>query len=298
MDTTHVGDGLVPGVGRHLPRTAPGSSTEGKLAARTSDVKVTGDRAPWRGRLYETMDKTVDFGAERVTAAEKTRRVGGVFDAVVDRYDAMNDIMSLGTHRLFKRMAVEMARLRPGKQVLDLAGGTGDISALTAPFLGQQGQVVLADINGAMLARGRDRLLDEGVANVSPVQARAEALPFADACFDAVIVAFGVRNFTDKEAGLEEMYRVLRAGGMAVVLEFSRVQNPLLAKAYDAFRATWPIIGTAVAGAAAPYRYLVESIDRHPDQGAFRLMMVDAGFEEVEVSNLAGGAAAIHRGVK
>ena len=244
------------------------------------------------------MDKTVDFGAEQVTPAEKTRRVGGVFDAVVDRYDAMNDIMSLGTHRLFKRVAVEMARLRPGQLVLDLAGGTGDITALTAPLLGERGRVVLADINAAMLGKGRDRLHDEGVANFTPVQARAESLPFADGCFDAVIVAFGVRNFTDKETGLAEMHRVLRTGGLAVVLEFSRVQNRQLAKAYDAFRATWPIIGAALAGAAAPYRYLVESIDRHPDQGVFRLMMADAGFAEVEVQNLAAGAAAIHRGVK
>ncbi|MDE0039014.1 MAG: class I SAM-dependent methyltransferase [Gammaproteobacteria bacterium] len=244
------------------------------------------------------MDKTVDFGTERVTPAEKTRRVGGVFDAVVDRYDAMNDIMSLGTHRLFKRVAVEMARLRPGQLILDLAGGTGDMTALTAPTLGERGRVVLADINGAMLARGRDRLLDEGVANFAAVQARAESLPFPNDCFDAVVVAFGVRNFTDKEAGLKEMHRVLRAGGMAIILEFSQIRNHLLAKAYDAFRATWPIIGTAVAGTAAPYRYLVESIDRHPDQGAFRSMMADAGFAEVEVQNLAAGAAAVHRGVK
>lgn len=244
------------------------------------------------------MEKTVDFGAERVTPAEKTHRVGGVFDAVVHRYDAMNDIMSLGTHRLFKRMAVEMARLRPGQTVLDLAGGTGDMTALCAPLVGERGRVVLADINGAMLRRGRDRLFDSGVANLAPVQARAEALPFPDSRFDAVVVAFGVRNFTDKEAALGEMHRILRPGGVCVVLEFSRVQNPLLAKAYDAFRASWPIIGTTVAGSAAPYRYLVESIDRHPDQGAFRLMMADAGFDEVEVHNLAAGATAIHRGVK
>ena len=244
------------------------------------------------------MEKTVDFGAERVTPAEKTRRVGGVFDAVVHRYDAMNDIMSLGTHRLFKRMAVEMARLRPGQTVLDLAGGTGDMTALCAPLVGERGRVVLADINGAMLRRGRDRLFDLGVANLAAVQARAEALPFPDDRFDAVVVAFGVRNFTDKEAALGEMHRILRPGGVCVVLEFSRVQNPLLAKAYDAFRASWPIIGATVAGSAAPYRYLVESIDRHPDQGAFRLMMADAGFDEVEVHNLAAGAAAIHRGVK
>ena len=244
------------------------------------------------------MDRTVDFGSERVSPAEKTRRVDGVFDAVVDRYDAMNDIMSLGAHRLFKRMAVEMARLRPGQTVLDLAGGTGDITALAAPRLGAKGKVVLADINDAMLARGRDRLLDEGVANFDVVRAKAESMPFPDGCFAAAIVAFGVRNFTDREAGLAEMHRVLRTGGMAVVLEFSRVRNPVLAKAYDAFRATWPIIGTVVAGAAAPYRYLVESIDRHPDQGAFRLMMQDAGFNDVEVHDLAAGAAAIHRGVK
>ena len=244
------------------------------------------------------MDKTVDFGAERVSPAEKTHRVGGVFDAVVDSYDAMNDIMSLGAHRLFKRVAVEMARLRAGQLILDLAGGTGDMTALTAPLLGERGRVVLADMNPAMLAKGRDRLLDDGVANFATVQARAEALPFPDACFDAVLVAFGVRNFTDKETGLKEMHRILRTGGLAVVLEFSRVRNPVLAKAYGAFRATWPIIGTGVAGSAAPYRYLVESIDRHPDQGAFRLMMADAGFREVEVQNLAAGAAAIHRGVK
>ncbi len=244
------------------------------------------------------MEKTVDFGAERVAPAEKTRRVGGVFDAVVDRYDVMNDIMSLGAHRLFKRAAVEMARLRPGQIVLDLAGGTGDLAALTAPLLGATGQVVLADINGPMLARGRDRLLDDGFANFAPVRAAAEALPFPDGLFDAVVVAFGIRNFTDKETGLKEMHRVLRGGGVAVVLEFSRVQNPVLGKAYDAFRATWPLIGNVVAGHAAPYRYLVESIDRHPDQGAFRTLMAGAGFNDVEIHNLAAGAAAIHRGVK
>lgn len=244
------------------------------------------------------MDETVDFGAERVTAAEKTRRVDAVFDTVVHRYDAMNDIMSFGMHRLFKRLAVEMARLRRGQEVLDLAGGTGDITALTAPLVGEEGRVVITDSNCAMLARGRDRLFDEGVANFAPVQAKAELLPFPDARFDAVIVAFGMRNFTDKETALREMHRVLRTGGVAVVLEFSHVQNPLLARIYDAYRATWPMIGTAVAGSAAPYRYLVDSIDRHPDQGAFRSMMDAAGFDAVEMHNLAAGAAAVHRGVK
>ena len=258
--------------------------------------RVTASAA--RGRYTPAVDKTVQFGAERVTPEEKTRRVAGVFDAVANRYDAMNDIMSLGTHRLFKRAAVEMARLRPGHRILDLAGGTGDITELAAPLVGQAGRVVITDINGTMLDTGRDRLLDKGLANVDAVQAEAEALPFPDGMFDAVLVAFGVRNFTDTEAGLREIHRVLDDGGVAVVLEFSRVRNPLLARAYDAFRATWPTIGAVVAGTAAPYRYLVESIDRHPDQGAFRLMMQDAGFDDVEVHNLAAGAAAIHRGTK
>ena len=244
------------------------------------------------------MEKTVDFGGERVTPEDKTRRVGGVFDAVVTRYDVMNDIMSLGTHRLFKRAAVEMARLRPGHRVLDLAGGTGDIATLAARRIGADGRVVLADMNRAMLDHGRDRLLDDGLANVALVQAQAEALPFPDEAFEVVLVAFGVRNFTDKEAGLAEMRRVLRNDGTVVVLEFARVSNPLLARTYDAFRSTWPAIGAAVVGTAAPYRYLVESIDRHPNQGAFRLMMEDAGFRDVEVHNLAAGAAAIHRGIR
>lgn len=244
------------------------------------------------------VNKTVDFGAEQVSPDEKTRRVGGVFDAVVHRYDAMNDILSLGTHRLFKRAAVEMARLRPGHRVLDLAGGTGDIAALAARQIGIDGRVVLADINRAMLASGRDRLLDNGIPNAACVQAKAEVLPFPDATFDAVLVAFGVRNFTDKEAGLREMHRVLRKGGVAVILEFAKVVSPLLSQAYNAFRSTWPAIGRVVTGTSAPYRYLVESIDRHPDQGAFRLMMEDAGFDHVEIHNLAAGAVAIHRGFR
>lgn len=240
----------------------------------------------------------VDFGAERVTPAEKTRRVAGVFDAVATRYDVMNDLMSFGSHRLFKRAAVEMARLRPGKRVLDLAGGTGDMAALAARQLGDDGQVVLADINATMLAAGRDRLLDRGHANVGFAQADAAALPFEDGAFDAVLVAFGVRNFTDQAAGLKEIARVLAASGVAVVLEFSTVANPLLAQGFAAARATWPWLGRVVAGDAAPYRYLVESIDRHPDQEAFRAMLLAAGLRDVEYHNLAAGAAAIHRGFK
>ena len=245
----------------------------------------------------------VDFGTERVSPAEKTQRVGGVFDAVAERYDLMNDLMSLGSHRLLKRAAVEMARLRPGKRVLDLAGGTGDLSALAArcvaaPRGDGAGQVVLADINRSMMEVGRERLLDRGCANVVFAQADAAALPFADGAFDAVLVAFGARNFTSKEAGLREMHRVLAQGGVAVVLEFAQVSNPLLACGFAAFKRTWPRLGQMIVGDAAPYRYLVESIDRHPDQEAFRQMMCDAGFETVEVHNLIAGAAAIHRGLK
>lgn len=243
------------------------------------------------------MSEQVHFGAEQVTPAEKTRRVGGVFDAVAERYDLMNDIMSLGSHRLMKRAAVEAARLRPGHRVLDLAGGTGDVAALVAPLVADGG-VVLADINRSMMAAGRDRLLDAGHAQVAFAQADAALLPFAEGSFDAVLVAFGVRNFTDKRAALGEMLRVLRDGGTAVVLEFSKVSNPILACAYDAFKATWPGIGKAVVGSAEPYRYLVDSIERHPEQDAFGDMLTAAGFKDVRHSNLLGGAAAIHRGTK
>ena len=251
----------------------------------------------------EPVTAQVDFGRERMTPAEKTRRVGGVFDAVAERYDLMNDLMSLGCHRLLKRAAVEMARLRPGKRVLDLAGGTGDMARLAARHVATAGdgaapQVVLADINRSMMAVGRNQLLDRGCAKVAFAQSDAAALPFADGVFDAVLVAFGVRNFTNKEAGLSEMHRVLAKGGVAVVLEFSHVANPLLASGFAAFKHTWPLLGRAVVGDAAPYRYLVESIDRHPDQEALRQMMCAAGFKTVEVHNLVAGAAAIHRGLK
>ena len=244
------------------------------------------------------MTKTVDFGFERVSSTEKGRRVGGVFDAVAERYDLMNDLMSFSTHRLFKRAALEMARLRPGHRVLDLAGGTGDVAALAARQVGVSGRVVLTDVNGSMMAVGRDRVLDRGCPNVAFVQADAEALPFGDGMFDAALIAFGIRNFTDKETALAEVRRTLRTGAALVVLEFSKVTNPVLACAFEAFKATWPAMGRLVTGSAAPYRYLVESIDRHPDQGALRLTMLEAGFHDVEYHNLVAGAAAIHRGIK
>ena len=255
---------------------------------------------------------SVGFGAEgaeqespRESPAEKTRRVQGVFDAVVDRYDCMNEIMSLGSQRLLKRMAVEMARLRPGKRVLDLAGGTGDMAALAVRRMAAAGEattgdgcVVLADINRPMLRSGRDRLLDRGCAGVDFTQADAAMLPFAEDVFDAVLVAFGLRNFADKPAALGEMLRVLRPGGVAVVLEFSTVQNRLLASAFAAFQATWPAIGRVVVGDGAPYRYLVDSIREHPSQAELSALMETAGFVDVEHHNLLAGAAAIHRGCK
>lgn len=242
------------------------------------------------------MDTQVNFGAERVSPEEKTRRVGGVFDTVAQRYDLMNDVMSFGSHRLFKRMAIEMARLRPGKRVLDLAGGTGDVAALAARQVSTSGQVVLADRNRSMLAVGRERLLNRGCANVVYAEADAAELPFADAAFDAVLVAFGVRNFTHQAVALREMRRVLGDAGVAVVLEFSQIAHPLLARGYAAFKSTWPTLGRILAGDAAPYRYLVESIDRHADQATFAQMMREAGFQAVEHYNLFAGAAAIHRG--
>lgn len=242
--------------------------------------------------------KTVDFGSEDVTPQDKTRRVGEVFDAVAGRYDLMNDLMSLGSHRLMKRAAVESTGLRRGQRALDLAGGTGDMAALLARVVGSEGAVVLADINERMALVGRDRMLDAGLTNIATVLADGAELPFADDAFDAVTIAFGLRNFTDKERGLAEMHRVLRVGGRLVVLEFSRIREPLLRQAFDAFKAAWPIVGGVVVGDRAPYRYLVDSIDRHPDQETLKAMLADAGFAEVRYDNMLFGAAALHRGTK
>jgi demethylmenaquinone methyltransferase/2-methoxy-6-polyprenyl-1,4-benzoquinol methylase len=243
------------------------------------------------------MKKEVDFGFGKVAEEEKARRVGEVFDRVAERYDLMNDLMSLGLHRLWKHFAISVARPRPGERVLDVASGSGDLAAALARRVGVQGEVWATDVNRKMLERGRDRLLDAGA--LSPaVQCDAERLPFADAYFDCVTVGFGLRNMTHKDRALAEMARVLKPGGRLVVLEFSKVWTPL-AGAYDVYSfKVLPWLGERVAGAAEPYRYLAESIRMHPDQAQLKAMMERAGLSQVEVFNLAAGVVAVHRGIR
>ena len=242
--------------------------------------------------------ETVDFGYERVPAAEKTGRVRGVFDSVAGRYDLMNDLMSGGLHRLWKRFALSQTGLRPGDRALDVASGTGDLAAGLARQVGPGGQAILSDINWEMLSRGRDRLLDRGIAgNVAFVIANAERLPFRDRSFDCVTIGFGLRNVTDKAAALHSMHRVLRPGGRLLVLEFSQPRVAGLKPLYDAYSfGLLPALGRLVANDEASYRYLAESIRMHPDQAALATMMREAGFEDCRWHNLAGGIVALHVG--
>ena len=237
------------------------------------------------------------FGFEKVDEREKAQRVAGVFSSVAQNYDVMNDLMSAGLHRLWKKFTIEMAAPRPGERVLDVAGGTADLSSAFARRVGKQGEVWLTDINNAMLGVGRDRLLDEGV--LTPVaQCDAEKLPFPDNHFDIVTVAFGLRNMTHKEQALAEMRRVLRPGGRLLVLEFSKVWKPL-ENAYDLYSfKLLPWLGEKIAGDADSYRYLAESIRMHPDQATLKAMMERSGLERVEVFNLTAGVVALHRGYK
>lgn len=237
------------------------------------------------------------FGFETVAEEEKARRVAGVFDSVADKYDVMNDLMSVGLHRLWKRFAVGVSGVRPGQRVLDVAGGSADLSRLFLKKTGSSGQVVLTDINNAMLRVGRDRLLDEGI--VTPIaQCDAERIPFPDNYFDCVSIAFGLRNVTHKDAALREMHRVLKPGGRLIVLEFSKVWKPL-EPLYDAYSfKLLPKMGELVTGDADSYRYLAESIRMHPGQEELKQMMEEAGLERVEYFNLTGGVVAVHRGYK
>ena len=237
------------------------------------------------------------FGFQSVDEHDKVGRVRGVFDSVASRYDLMNDLMSLGLHRAWKAYTVAVAAVREGERVLDIAGGTGDLARAFARQVGPSGLVVHTDINQAMLGRGRDRLLDEGIV-LPTALCDAEALPFATASFDLVSVAFGLRNMTHKERALAEMQRVLRPGGRLLVLEFSKVAPPL-AKAYDWYSfKVLPRIGQLVTGDADSYRYLAESIRVHPDQRALKQLVKEAGFGHVDVHNLSAGVVALHVGIK
>ena len=237
------------------------------------------------------------FGFDTVDETDKARRVRGVFDSVAKRYDVMNDVMSMGLHRAWKAYTVAVANLKPGDQVLDIAGGTGDLARAFARKVGSSGLVLLTDINEAMLRTGRDRLLDEGLALPTTV-CDAEKLPYKTASFDLVSVAFGLRNMTHKDAALVEMCRVLRPGGRLLVLEFSRVAEPLR-KPYDWYTLNLlPLMGKLIANDAASYRYLAESIRMHPDQAELKAMLKTAGFGHVDVHNLTGGVVALHAGIK
>lgn len=243
-------------------------------------------------------DKT-DFGFKTVSPKEKTERVSRVFSSVASRYDFMNDVMSLGVHRFWKRYAVHMACLRPGSRVLDVAGGTGDMAALFHAKLGSKGSIVVTDINADMLNTGRDRLLDQGIDDIVFIQADAESLPFANNSFDCISVAFGLRNVTDKERALRSMFECLRYGGRLLVLEFSQVVLPVLGRIYDAYSFRLiPFLGRTFAGDEESYRYLVESIRMHPDQETMKSMMEEAGFARVTYHNLSGGIVALHSGYR
>ena len=243
------------------------------------------------------MKQTTHFGYKTVEEAEKQQKVGEVFHSVASKYDVMNDVMSAGMHRSWKRFAVDVSGVKLGDSVLDIAGGSGDLSKLFAKKVGSTGGVVLTDINASMLTVGRDRMLDAGL-NVPAMQCNAEALPFANEQFDCVIVAFGLRNMTHKDVALKEMQRVLKVGGRLLVLEFSKVWQPL-EKLYDIYSfKLLPLMGKLIAKDAASYEYLAESIRMHPDQETLKQMMLDAGFGKADYYNLSAGVVALHKGYK
>ena len=245
-------------------------------------------------------DDTTDFGFERVKTAEKAGRVREVFDSVAAQYDLMNDLMSGGLHRLWKRFTIELSAVRSGQTVLDIAGGTGDLAAKFSKLVGTEGKVILADINAAMLSVGRDRLIDKGaLSNIDVVQADAQFLPFEDNSIDCITIAFGLRNVTDKARALRSMHRVLKPGGRVLVLEFSKPTSPLLSKVYDAYSfSALPVMGKLITDDADSYRYLAESIRKHPDQESLLEMIEDAGFVDCRFHNMTGGIVAVHRGIK
>ncbi|MFT5720907.1 MAG: demethylmenaquinone methyltransferase/2-methoxy-6-polyprenyl-1,4-benzoquinol methylase [Motiliproteus sp.] len=248
----------------------------------------------------DTSNDTTDFGYEQVDVADKEKRVASVFHSVAAKYDLMNDLMSMGVHRLWKAAAIEYSGVRKGQRVLDIAGGTGDLTQRFSKLVGPTGQVVLADINDSMLKVGRDKLQDHGISgNVRFVQANAEMLPFPDNHFDCITIAFGLRNVTDKQKALESMARVLKPGGRLLVLEFSKTENPLLTKIYDSYSFhLLPLIGKLVVNDSESYKYLAESIRMHPDQETLQAMMEQAGLVRCKYYNMTGGVVALHRGIK
>ncbi|MBB3167212.1 bifunctional demethylmenaquinone methyltransferase/2-methoxy-6-polyprenyl-1,4-benzoquinol methylase UbiE [Simiduia aestuariiviva] len=244
--------------------------------------------------------RTTHFGFEQVAVEEKAQRVAGVFHSVAAKYDMMNDVMSGGIHRLWKRFTIELSGVRAGDKVLDIAGGTGDLSHKFARLVGPEGLVVLADINESMLRVGRDKLIDLGdVGNLQYAQADAQYLPFPDNTFDCITIAFGLRNVTDKDLALASMHRILKPGGRLLVLEFSKPTNGLLEKVYDTYSfRLLPLMGKLIANDSESYRYLAESIRMHPDQETLKDMMSQAGFAETRYYNMTGGIVALHKGVK
>ncbi|MBH2669251.1 bifunctional demethylmenaquinone methyltransferase/2-methoxy-6-polyprenyl-1,4-benzoquinol methylase UbiE [Serratia marcescens] len=250
--------------------------------------------------MADQSQETTDFGFRTVARDEKQAMVADVFHSVAAKYDVMNDLMSFGIHRIWKRFTIDCSGVRRGQRVLDLAGGTGDLAAKFSRMVGEQGQVVLADINDSMLKMGREKLRDRGIiGNINYVQANAEALPFPDNYFDCITISFGLRNVTDKDKALRSMFRVLKPGGRLLVLEFSKPLLAPLSKAYDAYSFhVLPKIGELVVKDPDSYRYLAESIRMHPDQETLKGMMGNAGFENVTYFNLTGGIVALHRGFK
>lgn len=248
----------------------------------------------------QNKNSTTDFGFREVPVEEKVKKVADVFHSVAGKYDLMNDLMSGGVHRLWKKLTIEQSGARRGHTILDIAGGTGDLTMRFSRIVGPTGKVVLADINDSMLKVGRDRLMDRGVAgNVEFVQANAECLPFPDNTFDVITIAFGLRNVTDKDAAIRSMTRVLKPGGKVMVLEFSKTDNPALTKLYDFYSFNiLPKIGQLVAGDSESYKYLAESIRMHPDQETLKSMMQDAGLVNCKYQNMTGGIVALHTGIK
>ena len=245
------------------------------------------------------MEKTTHFGFQQVDVDQKQGLVKGVFDSVASNYDLMNDVMSLGTHRLWKNYTIASSNVSKGDKVLDIAGGTGDLAIKFRKKIGDSGKVILSDINGSMLEEGRKNLINHGIIDVDFIQANAESLPFKDNTFDCVSIAFGLRNVTHKNIALKQMHRVLKKGGSLLVLEFSKVENEMLEKIYDAYSFNLiPKLGQFFANDEDSYQYLAESIRKHPDQETLKTMALDAGFGFCEYHNLSGGIVALHKAIK